>query len=98
MPFLCSQNFTLVWRLASWHSENLVKPLKQVYIHLGENVRLKKDNTVQQNMKLALNNFQGQDSHINDLPFEYGKKEINFVTEEYTTTSVFTNFDPDLFY
>ena len=49
-------------------------------------------------MKLALNQFQGQDSHFNDLISELGKKEINFVTEEFTTSSSFTNYDPDLFY
>ena len=49
-------------------------------------------------MKLAINQFQGQDSHFNDLLSEYGKKEIDFVTEEYTTTSIYTRLDPDILY
>ena len=38
-------------------------------------------------MNLAINKFEGEDSHWNDLFSEYGKKEIQFLTIEQSSST-----------
>ena len=68
--------------------DNMINPLRKTFTALGFQAFLQKTTVTQQNMKLSINNFEGYDSHWNDLFSDYGKKLIQFLTIEEVSTIV----------